>query len=227
MDVAPGTGWSSLCARPPRANSSSLEPKLEQRTHVTYTGVPDEMFEVRGSSTEGPLRVAVIGSLTAEKDPLLAVQSIASVPDSMLRFVGAGPLRDRVAKEAEALGVSERVEFVGPVDDVRPHLGWANVLLLTSQTEGLPGAVLEAGAASVATVAVDVGGVREAVRDGITGLVVERDRPDGLAEALTTLGGDRALLRRMGKAAKLHVKKSFALDQIVSGYAVHLASVIE
>ncbi len=210
-----------------RGQLLELEPDLAGRTHVAYTGVPDEMFDVRGSNSEGPLRVAFIGSLSAEKDPLLALQTIASVPDSVLRFVGGGSLHEQVAREAEALGVSDRVELTGPVEDVRPHLGWANVLLLTSHTEGLPGTVLEAGAASVAAVAVDVGGVSEAVRHGITGLVVERDRPGALAEALNTLAGDRSLLRRMGKAAKLHIKKSFALDQIVSGYAVHLSSVIE
>ncbi len=210
-----------------KAQLVELEPSLAERTHVTYTGIPDEMFEVRGPSSEGPLRVVFIGSLTPEKDPLLAVRTVASVPDTTLRFVGGGSLADQVSREADALGVADRVELVGPVEDVRPHLAWANLLLLTSQTEGLPGTVLEAGAASRAAVAVDVGGVREAVRDGVTGLVVDRADPESLATALAKLAGDRGLLRRMGSAARLHMKQSFALDHIVSGYAARLAAVIE
>ena len=66
-----------------RAQLLDLEPSLAGRAHVTYTGIPDEMFEVRGQATEGPLRVVTIGSLSDEKDPVLAVQTIAGVPDAI------------------------------------------------------------------------------------------------------------------------------------------------
>jgi len=205
-----------------------LVPSLAGKVEVTYTGVPDELFTVRpGESEGGPLRVVMLGSLSDEKDPLLALRSAAQVPGVALRFVGAGPLLDRVRAEAHELGVAENVEMIGAVDDVIPHLAWANVLLLTSITEGLPGAVLEAGAASVPAVAVDVGGVREAVSDGLTGIVVDRDDDQGLVRALRTLAADPDLVRRMGRAARLHVKERFAMDHIVSGYAARLAEVLE
>jgi glycosyltransferase involved in cell wall biosynthesis len=201
-------------------------PSLEQRIHVTYTGVPDELFGIRRSAQDGPLRVVVIGSLSDEKDPLLAVRTVASVPGVRLRIVGSGPLEEIVREEVELLGFADRVELAGAVDDVIPHLAWAGVLLLTSRTEGLPGAILEAGAASLATVAVDVGGVREAVADGVTGFVVDRGDSSGLRQALSTLAADPALVRRMGGAARLHIKERFAMDHIVALYAAHLAKVI-
>jgi glycosyltransferase involved in cell wall biosynthesis len=205
-----------------------LDPSLAGRINVTYTGVPDELFTVRpGDGDGGRLRVVMVGSLSDEKDPLFALRSAAQVPGVVLRFVGAGPLMDRVRAEAHELGVAENVEMVGAVEDVIPHLTWANLLLLTSTTEGLPGAVLEAGAASVPAVAVDVGGVREAISDGVTGIVVDRDDDQGLVRALRTLAADPDLVRRMGRAARLHIKERFAMDHIVSGYAARLAEVLE
>ncbi len=204
-----------------------LEPSLEDRVHVTYTGVPDEMFVARHAVPDPPLRVLMLGSLTVEKDPLLAVRALALVPGAHLRLVGSGPLASDVADEAAALGIGDRVELAGGVDDVRPHLEWASVLLMTSRTEGLPGAVLEAGAASVPTVAVDVGGVGEAVRDGVTGFVVDRSQgAEGLAQALLKLASDPDLLRRMGRDARLSIKERFAMDHIISGYAARLAGVL-
>ena len=145
----------------------------------------------------------------------------------MLRFVGSGPLMDQLRAEAHALGIEDRVDLVGAVDDVVPHLEWANVLLLTSRTEGLPGAVLEAGAASVAAVALDVGGVREAIRDGVSGIVVDPGEADGVVRALSQLAADPTLARDMGRAARLHIKQRFAMDHIISGYAARLAEVLE
>lgn len=204
-----------------------LEPSLEGRVHVTYTGVPDEMFVTRHATPDLPLRVLMLGSLSAEKDPLLAVRTIALVPGAHLRLVGSGPLAADVADEAAALDIVDRVELVGGVDDVMPHLEWAGALLMTSRTEGLPGAALEAGAASVPTVAVDVGGVGEAVRHGVTGFVVDRSQgAEGLAHALSKLASDPDLVRRMGRDARLSIKERFAMDHIVSGYAARLAEVL-
>jgi glycosyltransferase involved in cell wall biosynthesis len=210
-----------------RAQLVVLKPSLADRTHVSYTGVPDALFEVRGEPFDGSLHVVMVGSLSDEKDPLLAVRAVAQVPGIRLRLVGGGPLEAQLRREVEALGVGDRVEMTGVVEDVIPHLEWANVLLLTSRTEGLPGAVLEAGAASVPAVAVDVGGVREAVGDGVSGFVVDRDGGiDAISAALSKLAADPELVRRMGRAARLHIKERFAMDPIIAGYAARLTEVL-
>jgi glycosyltransferase involved in cell wall biosynthesis len=206
----------------------TLDPGLEGRIYVTYTGVPDEMFTAQPNEGEGgPLRVMLLGSLSDEKDPLLALRIVARVPGVVLRFVGAGPLMGRIRSESAVLGVEDRVELIGSVDDVAPQLQWANVLILTSRTEGLPGAVLEAGAASVAAVAVDVGGVSEAVEDGVSGIVVRPGDDDALVQALSELAADPDRVQRMGRAARLHIKERFAMDLIISGYAKRLAEVLQ
>ena len=210
-----------------KAQLIGLDPSLAGKVLVTYTGVPDAMFAVKRSKAEGPLRTVMIGSLSDEKDPLLAVRTIARVPGVLLRMVGGGPLSDRVKEEVVSLGLEDRVELIGAVDDVVPHLEWAHILLLTSRTEGLPAAILEAGAASVASVAVDVGGVRETLSDQVSGLVVPREDEAALADAVARFAADPELVARMGLAARLHMKQRFAMDHIVSGYAARLSEVLQ
>ncbi|MGB7861336.1 MAG: glycosyltransferase, partial [Acidimicrobiia bacterium] len=154
---------------------SQLEPHVRDRIEVVVPGVSAVDCQGLGEEHEGPLRLLQIGSLSREKDPAMAISAIEQLPDVLLRFVGSGPLREDLVGRVRAAGLVDRVEFVGAVDDVTPHLVWADALLLTSRTEGLPGVILEAAAVAVPTVAVDVGGVSEAVVSGLTGVVVERE----------------------------------------------------
>ena len=144
-----------------------LEPAVEAKSVTIHPGVGPELTTSRHDVAPGPLRVLMVGNLSSEKDPSLALRAVSVVGGAELRYVGDGPLTDGLAEEAKRLGISQRVQFTGSVDDVRPHLEWAHVLILTSLTEGLPGVILEASAAGVPVVSVDVGGVREAVLDGV------------------------------------------------------------
>ncbi|HEX6221415.1 MAG TPA: glycosyltransferase [Acidimicrobiia bacterium] len=201
-----------------RTQTVRLEPRVADRIETTYTGVPDELFKIERSEPEGPLRVLVVGSLSKEKDPELALQAMARLPGTVVRFVGEGPLRADLESLARALQIEERVEFTGSVAAVRPHLEWAHVLLLTSQSEGLPGAILEASAAGIPTVSVDVGGVREAVVDGLGGFVTARSIEE-IVDALRKLDKDRRLLIEMGEAARDYARQNFLIDDVIDKYA--------
>jgi glycosyltransferase involved in cell wall biosynthesis len=204
---------------------TELEPSLAGRITTMYTGVPGELFELSPSDAEGPLRVLMVGSLTHEKNPMLALRAVSEISDARLRMVGAGPLLIDLQEEARRRQMSDRVDFVGSVADVTPHLQWAHVLVLTSASEGLPGAILEAGASGVPAIAMDVGGVREAIEDGVTGFVTQ---PDGgsFFEALKALDSDRDLLSRMGREARRKMKEQFSLDDVVAAYSVALQDLL-
>lgn len=202
-----------------------LEPSTSDKSVTLYTGLEESlMFRERPHREDHGLRVVMLGSLTEEKDPLLALEAVAKVPGATLRFVGDGDLRSALEGHARRLNASDRVEFTGSVDDVLPHLDWGDVLILTSKTEGLPGAILEASAVGLAVVAVDVGGVREAVVDGETGLVVRRDVAS-VAGAIRRLDADRPLMRRMGVQGREHVRSRFRLDQVVEAYGKEIVEV--
>jgi glycosyltransferase involved in cell wall biosynthesis len=195
-----------------------LEPSLVGRIEVARTGVPAELFALSRPVRSGVLRVLVIGALTEEKDPMTALRAVAEVAGAELRLVGAGPLEPLLVEEGERLGMNGRLELVGSVDDVSRHLEWADVLLVTSRTEGLPGAVLEAGAAGLATVTYDVGGVKEAVVDGVTGIVVVPGDRSALTRSLESLSKDRDRLLRMGEAARRHVQDEFRIEPVIDSY---------
>jgi glycosyltransferase involved in cell wall biosynthesis len=195
-----------------------LEP---ERVKVAYTGVPDSLFDVPAKTDSANLRMVFLGNLSEEKGPqsaLGAVRQLTAEAPAQLRFVGDGPQRARLESAVARLGLSEVVEFTGSVADVRLHLAWADVLILTSQTEGFPGVVLEAAAAGTPAVAYDVGGTAETIVDGVTGIVVPAGDKKALLAALKTLAGDRVRARAMGEAARARVREEFLLGHAVDRY---------
>jgi glycosyltransferase involved in cell wall biosynthesis len=203
-----------------------LEPGVADKTLTLYTGL--EVVAVcpqHVESTSEELKVVMVGSLTSEKDPMLALEAAASVPAVRLRFVGSGDLRRELIDRAAALGISDRVDFAGSVEDVMGELMRADALILTSRTEGLPGAILEASAACLAVLAVDVGGVREAVVDGETGVVVDR-HVEQLAATLRRWVEDREEVRRLGEAGREYVEAKFFVDDVVDQYQMVLRGLL-
>ncbi|MFG2824705.1 glycosyltransferase [Kitasatospora sp. NPDC048365] len=170
----------------------------ERRTARAELGLPPD----------GPL-VAWVGALSAEKRPDLALAALERLPGVTLALAGEGPLR-------AALEPAERAHFLGRLTDPAPLYRAADALLLTSDSEGVPGVLIEAALAGLPAVATDVGWVSDVVRDGRTGTLVPPGDPDLLADALTALlGTDRAPL---AAAARSHALAHFALDPVTDAW---------
>jgi len=198
------------------------------RVHVAHTGVAPEYF-VGPAEPHPELRVVFLGSLSNEKDPesaLDVVDRLQRSRDVSMRFVGDGPLADDLAAKVRTSALGDVVHFTGSVSDVTPHLQWADVLILTSRTEGLPGAALEAAAASVPVVAYDVGGTSETMIDGKTGILVDAGNSDAMVTAIERLAGDRETMSSMGRAARKFVEQGFTLDQAIKRYDAILSETI-
>lgn len=140
--------------------------------------------------------------------------------DLHLLLVGEGPERGALAKQARSLGLAERVHFAGRRDreEVAALLHIAAVFVLPSYYEGFGIAVLEAQAAGVPVVASDVGGVREVLAGGRTGLLVPAGDPRALARAVGRVLEDRALARRLARAARKRVTEEFTVERMVERY---------
>lgn len=173
-----------------------LDPR---RCHVIAKGIDLEPYSpataaerdgIRGELGIGsePLFVGV-GALGPEKDLELAIRSVASLSPAKLALVGTGPESEGLRMLAQREGVD--LLLPGAVDSVRQWLVAADVVLLTSRTEGVPGVLIEAAACGTPSVAVDVGGVRHAVLDLVTGRVVEDRDPSAIARALEDAVGMR------------------------------------
>jgi len=126
----------------------------------------------------------------------------AAAPGARLCIVGAGPLRDALQAQAASLGLGKQVSLIGERQDVPALLAACDLFVLSSVSEGMPISILEAMAAGRATVATDVGGVRELVRDGETGLLVASGDAAGLGAALLMMIRDPGERGRMGAVAR-------------------------
>ena len=154
----------------------------------------------------GSPRVAMVGRLVAQKNPLLFVAAAAALrarlPEARFVVIGDGPLRGEVQHAVRAAALETCCELVGERTDVDELLGQADLLWLTSDWEGLPNAVIEALASGLPVVATDVGGTGELVRDGCEGFLVTPGDRDALVERSVQVLGDPALYARMSAAAR-------------------------
>ena len=176
--------------------------------------------------------VGVVGRLAPVKRTVLALEVFEDVaaefPGVHLLVAGDGGERARLEARRAALPapIRARVHLLGAVQDVRPVHEALDVLLSTSFAEGMPVAMIEAGAAARPVVSTAVGGVPELVRSGITGLFgVDRA---GLAAALAGLVGDADRRLEMGRAARERVRAEHSAhalaDRLEDVYARMLAS---
>jgi len=163
--------------------------------------------------------VAVIGALRPEKDVGLAIDAVACVEGAHLLVVGDGP--ERLAAEASAQRVAPgRVHFTGSLADPGPAFDAADVVALTSRTEGVPAVLVEAGLRAIPVVTTDVGFVRDVVAHGVTGLVVTQREPIALSVAIR-----RALASPdLGVAARRRCAERFDLEPVADAWAFLLDS---
>jgi glycosyltransferase involved in cell wall biosynthesis len=163
-----------------------------------------------------------IGALTWEKDPEahLAVSSLVCrrKPDAVHVFVGDGPLRPSLESRIRALGLTGAVRLLGVRDDVPDLLAAADVLVLASRVEGLPGCVIEAGMIGRPTLGYAVAGVPEVVEDGRSGILVSPGDVRGLADAVLQVLEGAELRASLGAAARDRCRSDFDIRRIAPRY---------
>jgi glycosyltransferase involved in cell wall biosynthesis len=159
--------------------------------------------------------VLALARLAATKrlDSFLAAvaKARAEVPSFRAVIAGEGPERGRLTCQAAALGLlPDGVMFAGHRDDVAAVLAQADMLLLTSEHEGFPNAILEAMAAGLPVVTTPAGDAGTVVEDNGTGYVVPHGDVDAMAARLVTLARSPNLRSRLGEAGRRRVEREFA-----------------
>jgi glycosyltransferase involved in cell wall biosynthesis len=135
--------------------------------------------------------------------------------DFLVRIAGDGPLHGSLKQQAQCLGISDHVKFIGYSNDIPALLADAAFLVHPSDTEGCPNAVMEAMACGRAVVATDVGDVASLVENGKTGFIVLPADDGMLAERMATLLTDRDLCRQMGEAGRVKAERDFGLERLI------------
>ena len=187
---------------------------------TVLNGIDLAQFPCSGPTSNGP--AVFVGRLTPEKDiPTLlhATRRVAVTrPNFYLVIAGSGPCEAELRHLAHELRITKFVEFAGEVRDVPNLLRRASMFVLSSITEGLPLTVLEAMASGLPVVATSVGGIPEAVEDGVTGMLVPAGNATSLADALLRVGSNTQNARAMGMAGRMRAEALFDVRRMVSEY---------
>jgi glycosyltransferase involved in cell wall biosynthesis len=168
--------------------------------------------------------VTCISRLCYQKgiDILLQAWNIVhrQAPQARLILVGDGPLRPQFEQMAQALGITDSVEFAGMQNDVPAQLRRSGMCALSSRWEGMPNAILEAMAYGLPCIATRVSGSEDIIQHGLNGLLVEPEDYQGMAQALLTLLCDPLLAHEYGRAAREAIEKHYSLESIIDRYIV-------
>lgn len=131
-------------------------------------------------------------------------------------IAGEGACRELIAHRASALGLADRVRLLGHRSDIREIHHIFDVYVQSSDSEGIPNAVLEAMALETPVVATDVGGTRELITNGTHGLLVPPGDPASLAQAIEAALDDREGAARRAAAARDRVERELSFETRVA-----------
>jgi glycosyltransferase involved in cell wall biosynthesis len=188
---------------------------------VAFTRPPDVRMRVRTELAidAEELVIGTVARLVPLKRLELLIDAVARIrrdgPPVRLLVVGDGPSRPMLEEQARRLNAG--VIFAGRRQDVADLLSAMDLFAFTSSSEGQPNVVLEAMAAGLPVVAVDIPGLSELVTHDMTGALVDGN-PDSIAAAMRKILLDPDLAARMGGAARRRVVSAFSSDLMVQSF---------
>ena len=172
--------------------------------------------------SEGTRVVLAVGRLKAVKgyDLLINIvpQVTRQVPDVVFWIAGIGLLREELEDQVERLGISNQVRFLGLRQDIPDLMAAADLFVLPSRIEGIPGVLLEAMGMGMPAVAFNINGVSEAIEHEETGLLVPAEDSRALAEAIIRVLKDQSMGAALGSQAKLAIMEGFSLEKMCRHY---------
>jgi glycosyltransferase involved in cell wall biosynthesis len=199
----------------------------ENKIRVVPNGIPLASFDrkVDGRAPnplggdEGMPVVFTPARLHSQKGHVYLLEAAVLVPNAVFVFAGTGPEEQALKDRARALAVADRVRFLGHRDDVPQLLANCDLFVLPSLYEGLPLTVLEAMAAGKPVIATAIGGTREAVIHGETGVLVRPGNVEALAGAISELLHDSVLAAQYGAAGRARAISYYSATAMVRATA--------
>jgi glycosyltransferase involved in cell wall biosynthesis len=188
-----------------------LERKIGQPKQFTNIPPGVEPLKIPKAKPRKKITIGWIARVTGVKNPLRALEIAKQFPDAQFLIAGGGDMLDQVKAQAphntKVLGWTDASKFFAASD----------IILSTSENEGMPIALIEAQLAGKPVVATNVGGVAEVVLNNKTGFVTRKNTED-LAEALEKLIKSKALRTAQSKAAKVHATKTFSVEKMIQAH---------
>lgn len=189
----------------------------QEKIQTIYYGVDLHKFLPVSKKKKNGLIFGTVARLVQQKGHrylLSAIpQVLAQFPGTRWQFVGTGPLEEELKDQAKELGIDHAVEFLGRKDDIPRFLREFDVFILPSLWEGFPNVLLEAMASGIPVIATAVEGTVELVRNNETGVLVEKENPHALADAMLTLLHSPSKVIDFGIKSRKRVEENFSLEK--------------
>ena len=142
--------------------------------------------------------------------------------DFICLLAGDGPLKEQIQQKINDDHLSDVIKIIGFQTDIYPYIKMADIIVLTSEKEGVPRIIMEAMAFSKPVVATDVLGTRELVVNGETGLLVEYKNVQHLASSIHVLLNDERKRKEFGNNGRKRIEENFTeaivVERIVKMY---------
>lgn len=204
-------------------------PSLRNCSTYIYNGINHDLQSESSNERHAELRRMALGisaedfvfccvaGLRPEKGHHLLLKAFSQLQlKAFLIIAGDGPLRGSLEQEAERLGISSKVRFLGEVKGVSQVLCASDVMVLPSLAETFSLALLESMSNGVPVIATKVGGAAEAICDGVDGFICPPRDLNGLAALMGSVVEDRANLKKMGALAREKVRNRFTHTTMVA-----------
>jgi glycosyltransferase involved in cell wall biosynthesis len=190
------------------------------RIRVIPNGVDVHAYRARHHGRRS--KITIVAKLRREKAHEVLVEAAALLAprfrELCFELVGDGPRESEIRALVHARGLDSRFSFLGHRDDIPAILEATDLFVLPSRSEAFPNSVLEAMAAALPIVTTRVGGLRELVDHGRTGLLVPPDDPRALADAIASLVECPDRSAALGRAARRHVESRYSFDRMVARF---------
>lgn len=214
-------------------------PFLKDKTCVISRGVPTKSVDKQLARKNIHQELSIpehqqvllwVGALSPEKNPLFLIDVMEELikiqSDVVLLMAGKGTMMDGIRNAIETKGMQSHIKLLGYRKDLPTLNAAADVAVLVSKIEGVPGVLLEAAVQSTPCVAVNVGGVSEVVEDGITGKVILTHDAQAMAKAIAHYLSDEQSKINAGNAARDFVCKQYDEEVNTSKFEKLYASLI-
>jgi len=208
----------------------------KKRITVIHNGIRD--FDVRGRKQVLRGMVKARGEILISAGRLVPWKGFAALiavmpvllkrfPEAKLLIAGDGPDMNKLEHAARRLGISGHVVFLGSLsqDVLMSYIKMADVFVLNSSYEGFSHVLLEVMAVGTPIVTTNVGGNPEIISDQKHGILIRRNSPKELSEAISRTLSDRGLRERIARAAKRRVK-DFSEEHVIRETAEFLNSIV-
>ncbi len=209
-----GSGMITVChAEQVLAETSGII--SEDKSFLVHNGIPD--CGKPSCEERRELIVVMVARFQRPKDHVTLIRALARLGGYpwRLQLVGAGPLMSSVRELARSLGVADRVDFLGERADIHRVLSTAAIFVLSTHWEAFPLSILEAMRAELPIIASNVGGIREAIRHNVNGILVPPSSPELLAQQLKRLFDEPLLREHLGRTARQKFLQSFTADKMI------------